>query len=219
MGAGLGGSESAGSARHRTRPASDLDYVRVAEILGDAFTHDPVLNWFFAKPLDCSTLFRAEIESHYGTHGLITINQEETGAALWLPPNAPVRGSFHWRLFHSLWMVLREGGYEGLKKGGIVTQTLAKHRPSAPHFYLHAIGACMDHQGQGIGSALLGDGLALCDERGMPAYLECTNPLNLPLYARHGFEVVGEERLPEEGPKITFMHRSSHSATEQTRSA
>ena len=33
--------------------------------------------------------------------------------------------------------------------------------------------------------------LAACDRDGTCAYLESTNPRNIPLYQRHGFELLG----------------------------
>jgi ribosomal protein S18 acetylase RimI-like enzyme len=53
------------------------------------------------------------------------------------------------------------------------------------------IGVDPVRQGRGLGSALLKHGLGQCDAQGLPAYLESSNPKNVPLYERHGFEVMG----------------------------
>lgn len=53
------------------------------------------------------------------------------------------------------------------------------------------IGADPSRQGQGLGSALLKEGLKRCDADGVIAYLESSNPKNIPLYERYGFEVIG----------------------------
>ena len=63
------------------------------------------------------------------------------------------------------------------------------------HWYLPMIGVDPSQQGRGIGSALLQHALAPCDEQGLPAYLESSNPANVPLYQRHGFEVLGEIQI------------------------
>jgi GNAT superfamily N-acetyltransferase len=47
------------------------------------------------------------------------------------------------------------------------------------------------HQGKGLGGALLEHAAAICDRDGAPAYLESSNPRNIPLYERHGFEALG----------------------------
>lgn len=41
----------------------------------------------------------------------------------------------------------------------------------------------------------------------MPAYLEPSNPANVPLYARYGFEVLGSFSLPGGGPGVVTMWR------------
>lgn len=46
-----------------------------------------------------------------------------------------------------------------------------------------------------------------CDERGVAAYLESSNPRNEPLYARYGFESRPAIALPDGGPRVTPMWR------------
>ncbi len=54
------------------------------------------------------------------------------------------------------------------------------------------IGVDPARQGGGIASALLAESLRAIDREGAIAYLESSNPRNIPLYERHGFEVIGE---------------------------
>ena len=65
------------------------------------------------------------------------------------------------------------------------------YHPSEPCWYLPLIGVDPVCQGRGYGSALLRHALEQCDRDGMPAYLESSNPRNIPLYQRHGFEIMG----------------------------
>jgi ribosomal protein S18 acetylase RimI-like enzyme len=64
-----------------------------------------------------------------------------------------------------------------------------------------------EHQGEGIGSAMLRVALARCDEAGEPAYLEATSEDNRRLYERHGFRVTRELLLPD-GPSLWAMWRA-----------
>lgn len=68
---------------------------------------------------------------------------------------------------------------------------MAQYHPEEPHWYLSMIGVDPSRQGQGLGAALLKEGLKRCDAEGLPAYLESSSPKNVPLYERHGFEVIG----------------------------
>ena len=99
-----------------------------------------------------------------------------------------------------LWRIHRQGAL------------FSRHHPQEPHFYLQFIGCRQRDQGRGVGAALLKQGTRMCDERGMPAYLESSNIRNVPLYQRHGFEVIHEETLPGGGPKGWFMWREARGA-------
>ena len=45
-----------------------------------------------------------------------------------------------------------------------------------------------------------------CDRDGVGAYLESSREENIDFYARHGFRVTGERRLPR-GPRLWPMWR------------
>jgi len=64
--------------------------------------------------------------------------------------------------------------------------------PTEPHWYLPFIGVDPSAQNEGLGRALMLHALARCDADGLPAYLESSNPRNISLYERHGFEATGQ---------------------------
>jgi ribosomal protein S18 acetylase RimI-like enzyme len=59
---------------------------------------------------------------------------------------------------------------------------------------------------RGLGGALMRYAIERCDADKMLAYLESSNPRNIPLYERHGFEVMGEIKVGA-GPTVTPMLR------------
>ena len=69
------------------------------------------------------------------------------------------------------------------------------------------IGVRRAAQGTGLGGALLRSMTAECDERGIAAYLESSDPRNDALYARHGFVATGEIVVPRGAPRIMAMWR------------
>jgi ribosomal protein S18 acetylase RimI-like enzyme len=81
------------------------------------------------------------------------------------------------------------------------------HPHDRPHAYLGILATHPDHRGHGIGQQLLAANLADLDARGIPAYLESTNPANLHRYQRAGFEIYGEFRSPLDDALITTMWR------------
>ena len=108
------------------------------------------------------------------------------GAALWLPPGiAPDEE----RLISII-----EGAAPDSIKGDLfgVFEQMDKYHPKEPHWYLPLIGVDPLHQGNGVGSALMKHAVSVCDKDGVIAYLESSNPRNISLYERHGFEIIGE---------------------------
>ncbi len=74
-----------------------------------------------------------------------------------------------------------------------------------PHWYLAAVGARSECQGQGLGSALVEVGTSRADAAGVSCYLETGTQSNIDFYARRGFEIVGQTELL--GHTLTGMVR------------
>jgi len=87
-------------------------------------------------------------------------------------------------------------------------EALIRRDVPTPHWYLSILGVDPDHQGKGLGGALLQPALAKADQEGLPCYLETLEEKNLAFYGRHGFEVLVDDREPHSGLKFWTMIRS-----------
>jgi ribosomal protein S18 acetylase RimI-like enzyme len=72
-----------------------------------------------------------------------------------------------------------------------VFEQMGRYHPSEPHWYLPLMGVDPSQQNKGFGSALLQHTLIQFDRENKLAYLESSNPRNISLYKRHGFELLG----------------------------
>jgi GNAT superfamily N-acetyltransferase len=93
-----------------------------------------------------------------------------------------------------------------LKRGLVVEEMMKKAHPEEPHWYLAVIGSDPTVRGKGFGQALMSSRLDRCDAEHAPAYLESSNPDNVPYYQRFGFEITGEI-TPPGGPTLIPMWR------------
>jgi ribosomal protein S18 acetylase RimI-like enzyme len=79
-----------------------------------------------------------------------------------------------------------------LPRAAVLLQRMEWRHLREPHHYFAYIGVAPDHQGRGLGSAIMQPTLRSCDAAGLPAYLEASNERCAALYERLGFEVVDE---------------------------
>jgi GNAT superfamily N-acetyltransferase len=154
-----------------------------------AFSADPMARWSMPDPAKYLAIFSSIAKAFGGNAfdtGTAYIANGCAGAALWLPPGT---GSDE----ESLTRLFDENTDDDIKADmqGIFEQ-MEKFHPTEPHWYLPMIGVDPAHQGAGIGSALMMEALKAVDRDGIIAYLESSNPRNIPLYQRYGFEVIGE---------------------------
>jgi len=189
------------------RDGFESDLETLVDILSDSFANDPVLNWVIPRPQLYPEFFRLFIQDVYLPRGIIHVESGGRGAALWLPPEQRLEMPPRLALLNIFTKLVLRKGPRPLWRIHQQGALFAKHHPKQPHYYLQFIGCRQRDQGQGLGAALLKQGTQICDEKNMPAYLESSNSLNVPLYQRHGFEVTHEQAVGRDGPTAWFMWR------------
>lgn len=184
------------------------DIDTLAHVLTRAFSDDPVAQWFVRqderREERSVRLFRWFLNDAV-PHGLTYTTPDRTGAALWIPPNQwqmPI-----WRQLILLSELVAVTGVRNMPSRILGVDRFQRLHPKKPHYYLVSLGVEPEHQGQGIGSALMKPVLDVCDSTGIPAYLETSKERNIPLYERHGFRLTGEVWVSREGPIQWLMWR------------
>jgi ribosomal protein S18 acetylase RimI-like enzyme len=122
------------------------------------------------------------------------------GAALWLPPGVHPDDEALKKVFRDT------AKHEHLDDLLATFEKMDEWNPDEPHWYLPLIGVEPNAQGRGLGGALMRHAVARCDQEDAVAYLESSNPRNISLYERHGFEVMGEIQVGS-APPVTPMLR------------
>jgi ribosomal protein S18 acetylase RimI-like enzyme len=153
-----------------------------------AFAADPVARWswpdahHYIEGMPALTrAFGGRAFHHEGAH----CTDRYSGAALWLAPGvSPDDEALEEIMQTTVTAAVRD------EVAGIF-ELMAKYHPTEPHWYLPLIGVDPMYQGKGHGDALMTYALERCDRDHLPAYLESTNPRNISLYKRHGFEALG----------------------------
>jgi len=172
--------------------AQQDDTQRVLDTLTLAFAADPAVRWMYPEPQQYLRSFPAFAQAFGGSaiaHRTALVSEGYSGAALWLPPHtAPDE--------EGLTALLEESVTERERTDAFaVFEEMVHYHPDEPHWYLPLIGVDPARQGRGYGSAMLQHALRRCDDERLPAYLEATSPRNVPLYKRHGFEVISTIRI------------------------
>jgi len=185
------------------RAATAADEDAVMAVLELAFATDPPMRYIFARPADYAGGFRRLAAVHGAASlkaGAAYLAEDGAAAAIWTPPG--VSGDVE-----AIGPLVQELALpERLPVLAQVGDALRRYHPDEPHWYLAMIGVDPMRQGRGLGSTLLEASLAHVDADGGLAYLESSNPKNVPLYERYGFEVMGLIQ-PEDFPPLTPMLR------------
>ncbi len=186
----------------KTATTADVDQAIAVVVL--AFSADPIARWVYPDPHQYLTHFPDFVRIFGGK----AFEQQTasyvagfSGAALWLPPGIqPEEETLVPLLQRTVPEHLQEEVFSMLEQMGT-------YHPDEPHWYLPLIGVDPSKQRQGLGSALMQHALLPCDRDRKRAYLESTNPENISLYERHGFEVLGTIQVGSSPPMFPMVRQ------------
>ncbi|MBG6099781.1 MULTISPECIES: N-acetyltransferase [Micromonospora] len=176
--------------------ATPTDRAAVVETLVAAFVKDPVLRSLFPDeetyPRYAATFFGHLFDKRVQLSSIWTIGGGAS-VAIWEPPAgqpadppAPGHGSPD------------EARYPAdvLARVESYNETVHAALPTFPFWYLGVLGTHPESAGRGWGRAVMRAGLERAAADGLPAILETSNPGNIELYRRAGWEVVGSLAEP-----------------------
>lgn len=179
------------------------DKARLLQTIVLGFSADPMARWASPDPavyLDRRDAFFDAMGGAAFDHGTAFVADDGAAVATWLPPGVAADGDRMSAIMAEQTPESRMGEMNAL------FAKMEEFHLSEPHWYLPLIAADPARQGCGLGIALMEAAIARIDADGRPAYLESSNPRNIPLYERFGFERIGEIKT-ETSPVLTPMLR------------
>jgi ribosomal protein S18 acetylase RimI-like enzyme len=187
------------------RSATPDEMSQAVATIVAAFLTDPLARFAWPAPHDHfrgMALAAREFAGGGFGHGSAYVSADFCGTALWLPPGVHPNGD-------ALERVFRDTAKPAHLDDLLATfEKMAEWHPEEPHWYLAMIGVEPNAQGRGLGGTLMQHAVTRCERERATAYLESSNPRNISLYQRFGFEVMGEIRIGK-APLVTPMIRRS----------
>jgi ribosomal protein S18 acetylase RimI-like enzyme len=184
--------------------ATAADEAPIIDVLTLAFSSDPAVRAAYPDPRQFLRHFPSFARAFGGkafSYGSAYYVDGYAGAALWLPPDVhPDEDAL-------MDLMQRTVPDQALRDAAAVFEQMGRYHPSEPHWYLPLLGVDPVQQGKGIGSALLQEALRSCDRDRRLAYLESSNPRNVPLYERHSFEVLGTIQVGTSPTIVPMLRR------------
>lgn len=191
--------------------AQRRDARQIGTVLARAFYDDPVTSWMLpdgrTRLKGLTRAFTGLARHHFLPRGGSEVGRRDdsVGAAtLWDPPG---QRKASWleelRMAPVMLWSLRSRVPASVR----LQELMEERHPQEPHWYLMLIGSDPSVRGAGFGQALMRSRLDRCDAERVPAYLENSNPKNEAYYLRFGFEVMGEIKVPDDGPTMWPMWR------------
>ena len=171
-----------------------------------AFVADPATRWVWTDTDKYLLHFPVFVNAFGGkafAHKTFHYVGNYYGAALWLPPN------LHPDVDVLIELLQSTGSDDAKRDGPKVFEKMSTFHPNEPHGYLPLLGIDPYHHGKRFGSALMEHALQLCNRDNKFAYLESSNPKNIPFYKCHGFELLGTIQV-NSSPPIFLLLRKPH---------
>lgn len=186
------------------KTATTEDEASAIAVVLLAFGTDPAARWTWPDPQQYLVHFATFVKILGGkafAHGSAYCVDGYAGAALWLPPDvSPDEDALNT-------LLQRTGSAPAQNDLARVFEQMGRYHPQEPHWFLPFIGIDPTQQGKGYGAALMKHALIPCDRDHTLAYLESSNPKNIPLYERHGFELLGTIQVGTSPPIFPMLRK------------
>ncbi|MGC4874992.1 GNAT family N-acetyltransferase [Micromonospora sp. DT43] len=164
--------------------ATPTDRDAVVGTLVAAFVKDPILRHLFPDdatyPRYAATFFGNLFDKRVHRSSIWMIGGGAS-VAVWEPPDAG-HASTDADPDYPADVLARVRGYDEVVHAAL---------PTYPFWYLGVLGTHPDSAGRGWGRVVMRAGLAQAAAEGLPAILETSNPGNVELYRRAGWEEMG----------------------------
>lgn len=184
--------------------AEEID--RVARLIAEAFDDLDANHYLVDDPRQRLSVMQDwfQVQVQHAARpvvGRVTVANDFAAAAVWFRRTVPATAPANYD------KRLADLAGEFLPRFQELDQLLDAHHPPEDHWYLAFAAVHPDHQGKGLGTALLKHTLSWLDGYRVPVYLEATNERNAALYRRLGFADRGEPLLLGDGTPFFPMWR------------
>jgi GNAT superfamily N-acetyltransferase len=187
------------------RTMTSADEAAAIDTIVLAFSADPMARWSWPEAhhyLTCMPKLAGAFGGRAFAHRSAFCTTDYAGVALWLPPGVSADDEALAELIQHSISAGKQADHDKL------FEQMATYHPSGPHWYLPLIAVDPAMQGRGLGDSLMRVALQECDRTHLPAYLDSSNPRNIKLYERHGFEPIGTIQAGS-SPTVVPMLRSA----------
>ncbi|MEU4477090.1 GNAT family N-acetyltransferase [Micromonospora sp. NPDC023966] len=171
--------------------ATPADRGRVVDSLVAAFAADPVLTHLFPDPAGYpryAAAFFGHLFDKRVHRGSIWTIDRGASVAIWEPPAGGEAGPAD--------PLAAQLPADALARVRAYDEAVHAALPTGPFWYLGVLGTHPDRAGRRWGHAVMRAGLRRAAADGLPAVLETSNPANVEVYRRAGWQVVRQVAEP-----------------------
>ncbi|WP_310278467.1 GNAT family N-acetyltransferase [Haloactinomyces albus] len=182
------------------------DGTYLAGLVARAFADNPVTKWL-TLGMEAEPERQRMLEAYFRIlvdyalrDGEVEATSDGSGAALWLPPEAPPPADYDERLAEAT-------GHRAERFHTLDAAMHRAHPTDTRHHHLALLAVEPRVHSTGYGTALLEHHHRRLDEQGLDAYLEASAPRNRALYERMGYQLTGDTFELPDGPSMWPMRR------------
>jgi GNAT superfamily N-acetyltransferase len=178
---------------------SHMDDHGLLDTLITAFLEDPLYRWLYPDENTRPDALRDNLSltlSLVRERGRVETTADGDGIALWTDPGVELLDD------PAPFLELLDRWAPNRVEAALTGVAACGAHGRSTDAVLHVLAVRPDRQGRGVAGRLLAPTLARLDEQGTATYLESSNARNLRFYARCGFGVLGQVRVPDGGPTM-----------------